>query len=161
AVAPDGAIYTATSGGGKYVRGALCKMKPDGSECAIIHSFAGGRSDGNVPTSLMIGPDGAVYGSLMNEGPGGAGLIYRCVTGDSDYKIVHAFEGNDAGATPVICAIDPDGTIYGIVGRMVPYPIFRMKSDGSDLTLIYKPKRASGATDTTGSGPFCDGGDGF
>ena len=161
AVAPDGSIYAATSGGGKYQHGALCRMKADGSDFTVIHNFAGGRSDGNNPMSLMVGPDGAAYGSLMDQGPTGAGLIYRCATGDSDYKIVHAFDSNKEGATPVICAIDPDGTIYGVVGRVSPFPIFRMKSDGSDVTLIYKVKPAQGIPDTTGSGPFTDGGDGF
>lgn len=163
AAAPDGTVYGVTSGGGKYARGALFKMKADGSDYAILHNFAGGRTDGNNPFSLAAGPDGAVYGSLMDQGPTGAGLIFRCVSGDSDYKILHAFNG-DEGANPVICAIDPaDGTIYGTVRKGLLPSIFRMKNDGSDLTLIYKSPRAGGGGpgDTTGVGPFTDGRDGF
>jgi len=46
--APDGTLYGATSAGGKYQKGVLFKLKPDGSDYTIIHPFAGGRSDGGI-----------------------------------------------------------------------------------------------------------------
>jgi len=138
AAAPDGTLLGATSGGGKYQRGILFRIKPDGSDYAILHSFTGGRSDGQYPTSLFVGADGAVYGSYMMDGPGQGG-IFRCSADGKDYKIVHGFSGND-GASPIAQVMDSDGTLYGIVRS--PNAIFRMKPDGSNPTLIYTAKPA-------------------
>jgi uncharacterized repeat protein (TIGR03803 family) len=157
AVAPDGTIYGATTGGGKYQHGVLFGVKPDGSDYTILHNFTGAQQDGNNPTSLAVGPDGAAYGTLMDRGSNGGGCIYRCATAESDFKIIHPFGGND-GASPIIQCIDRDGTIYGLVRG--PDAIFRIKSDGSELKQIFVTHRSMKADEPT-IGAFANGGDGY
>ena len=104
-----------------------------------------------------------MYGSLQNEANGGYGAIFRCAADGSDYKLLHAFTASDNdGASPVILAMDPDGTLYGISSRVnrTPLGLFRMKPDGSEFSLVYKPPPHIGAKDTAGVGLFTDGGDG-
>src|SRR5262249_36954247 len=93
--APDGTLFGGTNGGGKYQMGEFFKCGPDGSNYKILHNFAGGQTDGMRPTSIIIAPDGAVYGTLQVQGPSSHGTIFRCSANGSDYKTLYAFTGTD------------------------------------------------------------------
>jgi uncharacterized repeat protein (TIGR03803 family) len=152
--APDGTLYGATSGGGKYQMGVLFKCDADGGNYKILHNWAG-TVDGGYPSSIRVGPDGAVYGSLQVNN-----AIYRCSADGSGFKVLRAFKGDD-GDSPIIMTIDPDGTICGISGPMnAPLHIFRMSPDGSNLKLIFSAARSTGG-DKNPIGRFTDGGDGY
>jgi uncharacterized repeat protein (TIGR03803 family) len=160
--APDGTLYGATSGGGKYQLGVLFKCAADGSGYTILHNWAG-NVDGAYPSSIRVGPDGAVYGSLQVQGKAGQGAIYRCSADGTDFKILHSFSADDKkdGPSPIIMTIDPDGTICGLSGPTnAPINIFRMSPDGSNLKLIFNADRSTGG-DKNPIGRFTDGGDGY
>lgn len=160
AAAPDGTLYGATSAGGEFQKGVLFRLGADGSGYKILHPFEGGQGDGAYPSTLFVGPDGALYGTLQVEGPSSYGAVFRAATDGSDYKLLHAFTGNKDGAAPVIGAIDADGAIFGISSRdRMPTRIFRMRADGSDFKSLHEhndPNTPAGAI-----GPIVDGGDGF
>jgi uncharacterized repeat protein (TIGR03803 family) len=157
--APDGTLYGATSGGGKYQLGVLFKCAADGSGYTILHNWAG-TVDGAYPSSIRVGPDGAVYGSLQVQGKAGHGAIYRCSPDGSDFKVLRAFKANEGGS-PVIMTIDPDGALCGICGPInAPSNIFRMSADGSNLKLIFNATPSTGG-DQHPIGRFTDGGDGY
>jgi uncharacterized repeat protein (TIGR03803 family) len=160
AVAPDGTLFGATSAGGQYRYGALFKVKPDGSDYTILHQFLGNQSDGSYPTSLLVGPDGAIYGALQNGG-GSYGAIFRVAADGSGYAIIHKFSGNRDGGHAVLVAVDPDGTLYGMSRNvnMTPTHLFRLKPDGSDFTVFYETQGQG--QKAKGVGPYVDGGDGY
>jgi uncharacterized repeat protein (TIGR03803 family) len=161
--APDGTLYGGTNGGGKYQMGILFKCAADGSGYTILHNFAGGHTDGMRPTSIFVGPDGAIYGSTLVQGESGNGTIFRCAADGSGYKTLHAFTGSDKdGAAPTIEAIEPDGTICGISGHPgQSIYIFRMKPDGSEINVVFDANKAPGGLNKNPLGRFTDGGDGY
>jgi WD40 repeat protein len=162
--AADGTLFGATTAGGEFRKGVLFTLKPDGSGYKILRSFEGGQGDGSYASSLWVAPDGALIGSLTNEGPRGHGAIFRAAADGSAYTLVHPFTGGDKdGGAPDILVMDVDGTLYGLTcrgGGRAPLHLFRMKPDGSEFTLVYNAPETPGANDQ-GIGPFTDGGDGW
>ena len=90
---------------------------------SIVHSFSGaggiaGSNDGAVPTSLIWGNDGNLYGATF---PGGAyqqGIIFKLSTAGAG-TLLHSFSGNGGvaastdGAAPTSLIQGTDGNFYG------------------------------------------------
>ena len=60
--APDGFLYGTATYGGPCSEGGVFRVAPDGGGYAILKSFSG--TDGRHPNaSMILGPDGALYGT--------------------------------------------------------------------------------------------------
>src|SRR5690349_14742344 len=77
----DGNLYGTTAAGGRFGPGGLgsvFRISP-GGEFRMIHSYT--TSDGFDPgAGLIIGPDGAFYGTTAGGGQNGVGTAYRITT---------------------------------------------------------------------------------
>lgn len=66
----DGQLYGATYNGGSHGMGTAFKVTTAGV-FTLLHSFAGGASDGANPTGgLTLGSDGNFYGTTQQGGSG-------------------------------------------------------------------------------------------
>jgi uncharacterized repeat protein (TIGR03803 family) len=73
----DGNLYGNTYLGGASNLGTVFKLTPTGTE-TVLHSFAGGSSDGANPSANLIqSSDGNLYGSTGAGGPGGDGTFFK------------------------------------------------------------------------------------
>lgn len=77
----DGNFYGTTVAGGAYGFGTLFEITPDGV-LTTLYSFQGNStglspSDGIYPISLVVGSDGAFYGTTGGGGANGAGTIFK------------------------------------------------------------------------------------
>jgi uncharacterized repeat protein (TIGR03803 family) len=80
-----GTCYSGTQNGGGS--GAIFRINPDGTEFAVLHSFASGDGSGNGLVSnpdgaepyagLSLGQDGAFYGTASEGGASGYGTIFK------------------------------------------------------------------------------------
>jgi uncharacterized repeat protein (TIGR03803 family) len=156
AAGKDGTLFGATSKGSEWKKGALFTLKPDGSAFTVLHPFEGNMEDGEYPTALIAGPDASIYGSTRIGGPTNNGTIFRVQPDGSGYKVVHAAQSGEYGAT--LMAVDHAGFLYTFGGPPNRPTISRMKPDGTDLKPIYSPERPS---QEKSAGPFTDGGDGY
>lgn len=83
-VAPGGDLYGTTQGAGDNDNGVVFHLTPPavGSSAwtyAVVHRF-GYLTDGANPRGLLsLGPDGAVYGTTFDGGPGLGGTVFRYV----------------------------------------------------------------------------------
>jgi len=104
----DGNLYGTTAAGGRFGPGGLgsvFQISP-GGEFAMIHSFT--TSDGFDPgAGLIIGPDGAFYGTTAAGGQNGVGTVYR-ITTNGDLSVLN---GIDQSSAPLLLA--SDGNFYG------------------------------------------------
>src|SRR5579863_6950799 len=109
---PDGTLYTTSQQGGKYNRGSLFKITPDG-KMTVIHSFD--VTDGYGPTSgLVMGSDGNLYGTAYAGGAKGCGTIYR-ITPSGAFTTLYSFTAGKDGAFPISAPKEgKDGNFYGI-----------------------------------------------
>jgi uncharacterized repeat protein (TIGR03803 family) len=75
-----GDLYGTTQLGGTGGYGVVFKVAPDGTE-TVLHSFAGGTSDGAYPQRGLIDDGGYLYGTATNGGnaacDGGCGIVFR------------------------------------------------------------------------------------
>ncbi len=102
--------------------GTVFAINKDGTGCQVLHQFTGFRvdRDGDNPTaSLVLSPDGYLYGTTV-EGGAGSGTVFRLRIDGSDYRVIHAF-GIPTGGNPYgKLLIGADGALYGTasIGRV-------------------------------------------
>ena len=74
---PDGNFYGICYQGGISNKGTLFVVSPTSGQEVILHKFAGGATDGQLPVGLVLGSDGHFYGSTLEGGTAGAGVFFR------------------------------------------------------------------------------------
>ena len=123
----SGALYGTTFWGGASGQGTVFKLTPSHHEYAesVLHSF-GGTGDGASPGSgLVIGPDGALYGTTEGGGlysclnGSSCGTVFKLTPGNSGYteSVLYAFQGGTDGYSPSSAlTLDASGNIFGVTG---------------------------------------------
>jgi uncharacterized repeat protein (TIGR03803 family) len=138
----DGTLYGTTYGGYGY-KGTVFKLSTNGSGFLALHTFTGTSGDGAKPYApLVIGSDGALYGTTEDGGSGGGGTVFKLQTSGSGYMVIHPFTGDAAdGASPVAALIQGnDGALYGTTedgGSNSLGVVFKLNTDGSGYTNLY------------------------
>ena len=110
--------------------GAVFQLIPNGSDWVetLLHGFNGpydfgrgpgpfGATDGAYPYSrAMVGPDGNVYGTVLEGATSDAGAVYQLTRSGSSWNrtILHRFTGGADGIHPFgDVAFDATGNLYG------------------------------------------------
>lgn len=165
----DGFLYGTTSDGGASALngasgyGAVFKIDTNGATEMVLHSFLPDGGDGQYPFGgLVQGPDGTLYGVTQqggrtsNGGSTGFGTVFKLSPDGSNYAILHNFDptiGGDGKYPWPGLAIGTDGALYGTAdrggGTNDSGVVFKLKTDGSDYTVLY----TFGATPGDGSHP--------
>ncbi|MGO9465606.1 MAG: choice-of-anchor tandem repeat GloVer-containing protein [Isosphaeraceae bacterium] len=99
--------------------GVIFTMKLNGSDYTIVHTFAGGASDGAQPHHDQLRQEGnVVYGATLMGGSADLGVVFSIKTDGTGYKILHCFQGGTAdGALPHSNPM-PDGSmLYGLTSQ--------------------------------------------
>ena len=147
ALAPDGAIYGVTRGGGSTGNGVLFRYTAaHGVE--VLHTFT---SDTAPDGGLTLGSDGALYGThrdgSQNSGQAVYGQIFRCTT-TGGFSVLHMFTGSDGGSPNGAPVLGPDGGLYGTtfgggVGNDGLGTAYRIMPDGS-FTRLHSFNKSEG-----------------
>ncbi|HZT43749.1 MAG TPA: choice-of-anchor tandem repeat GloVer-containing protein [Chthonomonadaceae bacterium] len=125
--APDGTLYGTADFGGPWGSGTLFKLTPEGT-FTLLYAFAyvnpndrGHNADGAYPDSLVLGADGALYGTTISGGANGTGTIFR-LSPQNSLTTLHTFSilydtyqslSNADGAVPTVLIAGTDGNFYG------------------------------------------------
>ena len=70
-------LYGMTAFGGSGRQGVLFKINADGRGYSILHSFAGGRSDGRGPLGSLTLFSSSLYGMTCTGGNNGNGVVFK------------------------------------------------------------------------------------
>ena len=146
----DGNLYGTTFAGGGGDVGVLYRVAKDGTGFKVLHSFcsAANCADGSFATGVTAGLDGNIYGATSQGGTRktgctfstGCGAIFKFTTGNSSYKVLHSFGGND-GFQPTGFIQASDGNFYGAdVGSNTDGNIFRITPSGNFSIVITIPQ---------------------
>jgi len=118
----DGIFYGLTSQGGASDRGTVYRIRPDGTDYGVLHSFSAnpGRESylNGKNNSWLLGSDGVLYGTSRFGGANGGGYIFKINRDGSGFTIIHSFEGNKLGPTTGYYPdggflMASDGLLYG------------------------------------------------
>lgn len=94
-----GNLYGATLSGGAGPRGTIFELAPNGTE-TVLHSFAGGPSDGSYPNGNLIRlVNGDLFGTTSEGGPNRDGIVFE-IASDGTETVLYGFTGGADGARP-------------------------------------------------------------
>ncbi|MGD1149422.1 MAG: choice-of-anchor tandem repeat GloVer-containing protein [Thermoanaerobaculaceae bacterium] len=141
----DGAgnLYGTTELGGTAGDGTVFSIKTDGSDFAILHTFAGGASDGRWPqAALEIDGAGNLHGTTYYGGASDGGTVFTLGTDGSGFAVQHSFSGTPPeGSNPNAgLALDGSGNVYGTTeygGAKGAGTAFKLETDGSDFAVLH------------------------
>jgi uncharacterized repeat protein (TIGR03803 family) len=144
-------LYGTSNAGGQYNQGAVFKANRSGEE-VILHSFAGGATDGASPEdSLIFDTAGNLYGTTFNGGPANAGTVFK-MSSKGAIHLMYSFAGGSDGANPIArLAIDKNGNLYGTTSAGGTYgngTVFAVSAAGKHSVLY------SFGTGTDGAIPY-------
>ena len=110
-----GNLYGTTTSCGASGQGTVFQLSKSGTE-TVLHSFAGGSSDGAVPgyTSLLMDAKGNLYGVTDAGGNSNLGVVYK-LSRNGKLTVLHSFAGGSTdGCNPDgTLAMDKHGNLYG------------------------------------------------
>jgi uncharacterized repeat protein (TIGR03803 family) len=110
-----GKLYGTTYQGGASNQGTVFRLTPNGTE-TLLHSFAGGPSDGAMPEfgHLLMDNAGNLYGVTEEGGSSRLGVVYK-LTAKRKETLLHSFAGHSSdGCYPLgSVSMDKAGNLYG------------------------------------------------
>ena len=134
----DQRFYGLTDQDGTDGHGTLFQIEPDGSGFTILHDFGMGLAPeiGTNPRTLSVGPDGAIYGIVGQQGSAGAG-IFRYTRASNEFTWLQTF-ASGATATTATIFVANDGMLYGAIDTAITRTerIFRLTTQGSNFVTL-------------------------
>jgi uncharacterized repeat protein (TIGR03803 family) len=117
-ITANGSSYTVTTAGGANDLGVVTSYPGESCTTKILHTFAGGSSDGATPYGALLQYNNALYGTASKGGSSGLGVVFRMSLDGSNYTVLHSFQGinrNSDGSFPHsgLTLNQKDGMLYG------------------------------------------------
>jgi uncharacterized repeat protein (TIGR03803 family) len=144
----DGKLYGTTRHGGltngyyELGMGTVFRLNKDGSSYEVLRRFTFADGDGQIPAGLVQGNDGALYGTTVEGGAGGPGILFRLNRDGSGFTVVHSFsvtegDGQNARVAPLQGS---DGAFYGTTysgGEVGAGTVFALRPKPTMLPLTF------------------------
>jgi uncharacterized repeat protein (TIGR03803 family) len=133
-------LVIATQGRNSPNLGTIDSMNTDGTGFTVLHSFAGGASDGSYPVSEPTLSGTALYGGTLFGGSKDDGTIYAMNVNGTGFHLLHTFLGGANDGVGVANALTVVGsTIYGATGNGGTNnrgTVFSMNTDGTGFQVL-------------------------
>jgi len=112
------------------------------ADVRLLHSFGPTNTDGvNGWGPLVLARDGLLYGTAVNRGLGGGGVVFRLGADGGNYTLLRSLNRTNDGAEPTGGLVEgPDGALYGTTfrgGVEDSGTVFRITRDGSDFRVLH------------------------
>ena len=158
-----GNLYGTASQGGTGVVGVVFEFTKNTDKAGwtetVLYNFTGNNDGGEPYGNLVVGPDGALYGTAVAYGANNYGTLYRLVPSDSgngySFDLLYAFAGGKDGSTPRDGMIlGNDGNFYGTTAGFdnSQGTVFRLSNNNGTFTET--PLYAFSGAGFTGNGPW-------
>ncbi|HZT41292.1 MAG TPA: choice-of-anchor tandem repeat GloVer-containing protein [Chthonomonadaceae bacterium] len=139
----DGMLYGTADYGGPNGYGTVFQISKDGTTFNVVHGF--NYSDGYYPWSgVTQGSDGKLYGTTVNGGSNGYGVVFQVSTDGTIFNDLHSFNPSTDGYNPYGGAIlGSDGLVHGTTyyshsGSAVNFgTLYTVDTAGSTYTTVF------------------------
>lgn len=136
----NGTFYGTLRFGGPNSAGSVYSLTASG-EFELLHSFDGG-ANGQFPYSgVLAHSDGNFYGTTINGGNNGDGIIYR-ITPEGIFEKLYDLFGFFDGGSPEAGLIEgADGLIYGLTsegGNFNGGTLFQFNPETTSFTVLHQ-----------------------
>jgi uncharacterized repeat protein (TIGR03803 family) len=146
-------FFGMTSAGGTGGKGTVFRIGTDGTGYGLLHSFAGGLSDGSTPFGSLTQSGSTLFGMTDFGGNAGSGTVFKVNFDGTGFGLVHQFAGGPTdGGLPLGSLARSGSTLYGMTprgGAANLGTVFQVNADGTGFGLLHS--FSGGATD--GSAP--------
>ena len=141
-----GYLYGTTPSGGAMNLGVVFRVKTDGTDYQLLHTFEGGASDGASPLGgLVLDGLGNIYGTTYMGGSADLGTFFKITTTGTGFTVLHGFTGAPGptadGANPMgTLAYDGVGTFYGTTeggGEFGWGTVFMVDTSGTTFKVLH------------------------
>jgi uncharacterized repeat protein (TIGR03803 family) len=133
-------IYGMTRNGGASNSGTIFSINTNGTNYTLLHSFAGGGTDGAYPQGSLILSGSTLYGMTYEGGDSNRGTIFSIGTDGNNFTLLREFAGGGAdGASPQGSLILSGSTLFGMTslgGDSNLGTVFSIATDGNNFTLL-------------------------
>jgi uncharacterized repeat protein (TIGR03803 family) len=110
-------LYGAAMWGGTNQSGILFDVDPSNGDESILHEFNPSlTTDCGYPTSLVLAPDGELYGGAFSGGAHSTATLFEYALPSGPLTVAHSFDTTD-GAGSVYLIVGADHNIYGVTTR--------------------------------------------
>ena len=106
------ALFGTTFGGGNAGDGTIFSINTGGTGFQVVHSFAGGTSDGDEPFADLTLINSTLFGTTLYGGSDNDGTVFSVNTSGSDFQLLHSFSGTD-GENPEAGLTLAGSTLFG------------------------------------------------
>ena len=156
-LAGDFLYGTTINGGGAAYRGAVFRIKTDGTDFTNLHVFTATagpapatNSDGASSYAGLVLADDTLYGTTTIGGGSGRGTVFKLHTDGSDFTVIHSFadDGSEGIASLATLALSGD-TLYGTAyrgGSSDNGTVFKVNTDGTGFMVLHTFSGSDGAT---------------
>jgi uncharacterized repeat protein (TIGR03803 family) len=121
----DNFFYGTTSLGGTNGRGVVFRIAFDGTGFQVLHHFSATtadtstalleNADGATPLGgLVDGGDGYFYGTTVQGGTDGHGVLFAIPADGATFTVLHAFTGADGSRPVAELMVASSGKLYGV-----------------------------------------------
>jgi uncharacterized repeat protein (TIGR03803 family) len=139
-----------TCASNKTVECGICGPGGAAFDFTLLHTFGLLDDIGRAPeAALVVGSDGALYGTASAGGTNGGGTVFKLNTDGSGFTVLHhflSFAGD--GAHPAAAVLEAsDGMLYGTTqlgGTANNGTVFRLNKDGSGYSVVHSFDYSSG-----------------
>ncbi|HZY79754.1 MAG TPA: choice-of-anchor tandem repeat GloVer-containing protein [Cyclobacteriaceae bacterium] len=138
-LANDGRFYGITGTGGANDEGVIFSINANGTGFTKLFEFGGSNEGDSFACRLVQGTDGFLYGTSG----GFDGAVFKIKTNGTAFSVIRTFDS----AVPALgystftdLMVDDNGDLIGVTARGGSSDhgvIFRLKSDGSQYTVLH------------------------
>lgn len=164
-------LYGVAVKGGAHGKGVVYRIKPNGSDYTVLHSFTGG-TDGANPQSGLVYAGDSLFGTTSPLEPGAdSATIFRINVNTGSYGVIHRFNPTTDGSSPSGTLTAIGHTLIGVAasggttngGTLYKFaldPVAQAQTVSTTpntpvaITLIAAPSDGFSTTYATTFGPF-------
>ncbi|MCX6567036.1 MAG: hypothetical protein NTW38_11550, partial [Candidatus Aminicenantes bacterium] len=140
-IAIGSTLFGMTYYGGTNGAGTIFKIETDGTGFSLIHSFAGGASDGSNPTGSLKSFGSVLFGMTQYGGTNNTGTIFKINTNGTGFMLLHSFTNTVIDGTQANGDLLLSGaTLYGMTpngGLNGAGIIFKINMNGTGFALLH------------------------